>query len=119
MKWTRERILETDWSKKSWAETIRACYEHHQELNEAGIFEERNSIECPACRKCCSFSIVNSDYYCPLGNPQIDYFCDTILCCNGLWLKYDENRTRENAEAMTEYIRQVAERLEAEENDST
>jgi len=115
MKWTRERILETDWSEKSWAETIRACYEHDKELNEAGIFEDRFEDDSPACQKAWSYDPYdNNSRYCPLSGENGGR-CDAKTCCNGLWLKYDLDRTPENAEAMTEYIRRVAEKLEAEE----
>jgi len=114
--WTRERIRETDWSKKTWAETIMACYEHHKELNEVGIFEGRTGEECPACLKVIK---TNKTSYCPLASPEKDFNCEEgdIDCCDGLWLEYDDNPNRETAEAMLKYIKGVLKWLELRERE--
>ena len=107
IKYTRDYVQGIDWSQVPTIPTVRACEEHHLELNNAGIYKRRDCNACPACQKW------DGTGACPLATRIVDMDCAYGEgCCNGLWVRYDVKRTAENAAALYEYIK--AKRIELE-----
>ena len=103
-KWTPSSVAKVDWSKKSDAETIKACIEHWEERIKAGIVDGHthwwSSLYCPACAKfasCCN---------CVLGS----------LCCEDRWREAAEElfdgRIGKACHALLKYLKKKYKELE-------
>ena len=120
LKWTVETVGAVDWSKVSEIETVRADYEHwYEQIEHARITGEfegpLDSRDCPSCQRHRKSLYENLIYSrCHDKNGRCSLYGGADGCCNGLYFKFADDRTIENADPVCDYIKAKLDELEAE-----